>query len=628
MFRLRNRSKPLKPRPRAKTADVSRTKTSIGENKDSIEKLKRIKQELLKDSEIEVEMLAKKIAMIDKAREETVRTAEDLMRKTKMLNLANVEREEKEEKRDRTGKKVSQVLTDPSKLPFNFFQDTMIETLNEKWQKKKFSIADKEKMDMLKQKYEHVQTVINKIILGNMKKNSPKEQGTRDNHFSRLGTQDTTTRFSRLGTIQKNPIALKEKSFGRQRSQIERSRRFNSESIDSDFSGTDHMMSTGSPKESKSPNFEEYINSTLSKFVRTDQATSTLREKIDSIYLTFAATEGFSDLYMKKRQELCQENEHFKVGVGDLRHFEELSDNFIDGREMDQLPHNILTNPFALTYLETNKQSFYHIHGHQAWSEEDEEELDKLIEERVPENMKHLRPKLKNMIKNTVERDKHRVQVEQIANMNQIEGNPREDKWKLNLFFKTKVDRNLVRADFPKRKQQDKGNGLENDKSSAHKFIKEKEAVGKYTSADYFYKHSELKKPLPLKQESFLMNTLLGFTGKQAKQGFVSQTQKIEEELDNEKQAVKKKIASLYTDLDAYQKTLRKERCRLIKSEKHRQKEEREVAQLQDVSQAVTKLIKESIVESYELVKNNKRASTIKMYVCSAENYLKKTKRI
>lgn len=101
-----------------------------------------------------------------------------------------------------------------------------------------------------------------------------------------------------------------------------------------------------------------------------------------------------------------------------------------------------------------------------------------------------------------------------------------------------------------------------------------------------------------------------------------------EEKLEKEKVAIRNQIATLYGNLNNYQRDIKRFKDRVVKSEQRRKKEEKEIEEIGDVGQSVNKLIKQSIVETYELVKNNKKASTIKMYVCSAENYLKKTKRI
>jgi len=335
----------IKPERRVKTA-VIRSRDSGNQKQRArsppetiesmtVQKLKQIREELLQENEANVEKAMKSITIIEKARTETVRTAEELIEKARQ-----------------TANKLNELsvkptpVTDATKLPLNFFLNAMMENLNEKWKKKKFTLANKEKMEMLKQKYEHVQNVINKVLFSNLK--------------DRLEHNPLIPRVKRLNTFG-GEVPMRQSQLPIQRSQIEKSKRFRSASVDGRSGSEANEVSIEVQKEEapEHDNFQEYTNNFLRKFIISSQATEEMRNKIDSIYMDFAKTEKYGRLYKKHKQELKKQNENFRIGISNMRKKDNLEDMFIDGSDMDQLASSILNNPLILSYIETNPGKFY-----------------------------------------------------------------------------------------------------------------------------------------------------------------------------------------------------------------------------------------------------------------------------
>jgi hypothetical protein len=161
-----------------------------------------------------------------------------------------------------------------------------------------------------------------------------------------------------------------------------------------------------------------------------------------------------------------------------------------------------------------------------------------------------------------------------------------------------------------------------------NKFIKEEDEVDIYNTADYYYrKNSERKLDFKIKNK-ILTNILTSITKNEANSFLKNENDKITIESHQEKLFFKSRVADFYHEIEKQQKQVRSEKRNLELEEENQRKQDKEDQQLFDVDQGVNKLIKDSILETYDLVRNNKRASTIKMYVCSATNYLKKNKRI
>lgn len=208
------------------------------------------------------------------------------------------------------------------------------------------------------------------------------------------------------------------------------------------------------------------------------------------------------------------------------------------------------------------------------------------------------------------------------------------DQWKLNLFLKTKVDKDYPNPSFPmnrfKRKVNLEGSPQLILKRSRmkNKFIKEVNEVDMYNKADYYYKKASRNKSKTATTNDLLFKILQSVTTEQAKGNFHDEKERVQYELQQEKLFLKGKVANFYHEIENQQREVRREKASLELEEDNRQKQAKENKQLFDIDLGVNKLIKDSILETYDLVRNNKRASTIKIYVCSATNYLKKNKRI
>ncbi len=109
---------------------------------------------------------------------------------------------------------------------------------------------------------------------------------------------------------------------------------------------------------------------------------------------------------------------------------------------------------------------------------------------------------------------------------------------------------------------------------------------------------------------------------------FVSKADSAEKALEEEKTRVRSRISSLYSRLNRFQQGLARDKDYLNDKHEEHVEEMAEVLGWGDMNLSVNRLIKDAIVETYDMVKKNKKANTLKMFVCSAKNYLKKTKKI
>jgi hypothetical protein len=158
--------------------------------------------------------------------------------------------------------------------------------------------------------------------------------------------------------------------------------------------------------------------------------------------------------------------------------------------------------------------------------------------------------------------------------------------------------------------------------------MKEEKDLEKYISADYFYKKAagnnltgHDKKDMFKALNRFTSNTLR--TNK-----YISQSDHAKSVLAELKHVLKSKISTIYADLNRCQSSIVHDRTKIDKRESELDREQKDAKESLDNNIGVNRLIKQSIVETYNTVKNSKRATSIKMQASSASKYLKKTKNI
>lgn len=211
---------------------------------------------------------------------------------------------------------------------------------------------------------------------------------------------------------------------------------------------------------------------------------------------------------------------------------------------------------------------------------------------------------------------------------------PLADKWKLNLFLRAKVNKDNPNPHYPKAKFKTKSQQREDAKviikrsTMKHKFIKDEKEIDKYNRTDYYFKEICKKSTGERAQRHRMKRQATNQVNFTCKSRSFDEKDRFNQEMMQEKLYFKRKIASFYHEITKEQKEVRKQKQQIDIEEDEYQKQEKLDIQTHNVDMGVNMLIKDSILETYDLVRHNKRASTIKMYVCSATNYLKKNKRI
>ena len=196
--------------------------------------------------------------------------------------------------------------------------------------------------------------------------------------------------------------------------------------------------------------------------------------------------------------------------------------------------------------------------------------------------------------------------------------------------MRTKADKNLISFDFPKLKKEKPPQEDELIKhyhgKPRYKFIKEPDEIDYFNSPGYlFTKIYDFKAK---NRNDRLVSASESLQRRRRAGQFVTLADSTEQALEEEKTKVRGKISQLYSRLNRFQKGLSKDKEYLNRKHEEHVEEMEEVLGWRDMNLSVNQLIKDSIVETYDMVKKNKKANTLKMFVCSAKNYLKKTKKI
>lgn len=196
------------------------------------------------------------------------------------------------------------------------------------------------------------------------------------------------------------------------------------------------------------------------------------------------------------------------------------------------------------------------------------------------------------------------------------------------------MNREIQNTYFPKklttheRKSNQAKKSAERRLDYTYKHIKDDKDIGKYHSVNYFYMKSA-GKCLTVHEKELVLNALTNLaTNMRKRDKYISQAEIAKEEIADQKLYLKSKVATIYSDLNLCQDSLNQERNKITKRQLELDQEQRDAKNLLDTNNGVNRLIKRSIVETYNLVKNNSRATSIKLQVCSASKYLKKTNRI
>lgn len=161
-------------------------------------------------------------------------------------------------------------------------------------------------------------------------------------------------------------------------------------------------------------------------------------------------------------------------------------------------------------------------------------------------------------------------------------------------------------------------------------FIKEENEIDRYNSVNYMYAKSRSRRDQQ-RAEALQKRRDLSLNlpreeppsdaGSKAKKGEASADQP-------DKMIFKRQIAGFYSMLNKFQGRLRRDNQRIDNDLVAKQNFLQQLSSAQDKSYALHKLVKDSIAETYDEVKNNPRASTIKRYVCSAKSYFKNAKKV
>lgn len=199
----------------------------------------------------------------------------------------------------------------------------------------------------------------------------------------------------------------------------------------------------------------------------------------------------------------------------------------------------------------------------------------------------------------------------------------------MNLFIKSKIDKNMTRFDIVKVNKAKKGPESSNSPSKRlnnmaktiekprAKHIKEEQEIDRYNSCDHYYKkHHRFVSAQKKARESpvvSLSNQRGGGSG-------------VGGEIDTK--AVRFQVSSIYKMLNRRQRVVNRDRDLVANMEREFEEEVNDIIYDDDMNQSVNRLIKRAIVDTYDSVRKNKKANTLKMFVCSAKNYLKKTKKI
>lgn len=213
------------------------------------------------------------------------------------------------------------------------------------------------------------------------------------------------------------------------------------------------------------------------------------------------------------------------------------------------------------------------------------------------------------------------------------------DKWKLNLFCKFKADKYYKNIDFPKRarhKEQKEDGEMHSESSDEQEqlqgrqlFIKEENEIDRYNSVNYMYAKSRSRRKQqaasllakPIREQETAGTPVKPRAS--SSDGNSSHTV-----LVDEKKMFKSKIAGFYVMLNKFQSRLKKDNQKIDSDLVAKQNFLKQLSSAHDNSSALHKLVKDSIAETYDEVKNNSRASTIKRYVCSAKSYFKNAKKV
>lgn len=326
-------------------------------------------EQLLIEEELSKRRVAVNVANFDKSRRQIISDAKQIHKTIHTTLLAKTPFLDKDGKvlNFDTGKTFAELLSSNQignisksfknkSLPMviaglgqTFFEDPMIDDLTAKAKGNKKTIAPSEKFLSIEAKYKKVQRDINQIVADaiSQKDKAKLEKDTLE-RFKNVRRQandlrtNITLGFDSLNKVAARVRLKKSDSFAHLRDPKSHNRP-PKPNVAGDKSSLDDTN-----------NISKIVDRTKSE--EKDQLK--LRRRIDRLYINFAKTGKYRQLYDFSKEKLKHADQNFLADSSKPLYFPELEDYFVTGENMRYISPSILMSPLIHTYLATNSKRF------------------------------------------------------------------------------------------------------------------------------------------------------------------------------------------------------------------------------------------------------------------------------
>jgi hypothetical protein len=230
-----------------------------------------------------------------------------------------------------------------------FFEDAMVDGLVAKAKGNRTNTGPTERLLSIEAKYKKVQQDINQVVADVMAlKEKPKLDKETQKRLKHARTQQSDDRSKRIISVggSYRPSSTSPLNMTSPLAKLGFKKNFN------------FAMSSIVGQSINSNEKPNLINDIVTRTKSEEKDQAKFRRKIDNLYMKFAKTEKYSQLYNFSKEKLKRENKNFQIESSKPRYLPEIDDYFIVSEELRYISPNILTTPIINTFLATNAKKY------------------------------------------------------------------------------------------------------------------------------------------------------------------------------------------------------------------------------------------------------------------------------